>query len=241
MVMKTLILLTTLLFGATLPFGYEHSGIDFDQNGYMYTHPDSGNSTHLYRFSPNLEGEWLWMNFPNVDWEDISIGECLNLDSSECIYLADTGQNYRRHSPVIYEIDASDTNNFYSHWINFEGGNGDVEAIAISEGSLYAIKKDGQSTLYKLDGNLFRVCGRFPLTGYVTGMDMQGSKMTLVYHKGRDYFINEYTMYECQVLSHRQLDFHSTRQVEGVAYRGSTIVAVAEDGTLFEIEEPLEQ
>ena len=235
--MHTLGIALSVFLSAQLPFGHEHSGIDFDRQGAFYTHPDSGNTSHLYKFTTPDKGQWIWLGLPNIDWEDISIGDCLNLGGTECIYLADMGQNYRRHQPTIYEIDANNTDIVHAHRVSFEHGkNDDVEAIAINNGSLYAIKKNGRRELYKLEGTVFKQCGTFDDGGvYVTGMDMDGDDMVISYHRGRDYFLKEYTMNGCEVLSSRELSFHSKRQVEGVAYDGLFIVAVAEDGMVFRI------
>jgi hypothetical protein len=230
------VILAAILVG-TLPFGYEHSGIEVDSQGNIYTHPDSGNSNHLYKFSSIDKGEWMWVNKENTDWEDISIGECLTLDLPECIYLADTGQNAHKHRPKIFEIDPNDMKNIHTHRVDFEGGNGDVEAIAFSNGELYAIKKDGRSDLYRLEGVTFNRCGSLEKDKservYVTGMDIKGDHLVVSYHIGRDYYLKEYVMNGCEVLSSQKLDFHSKRQIEGVAYNGDSIVAVAEDGTVF--------
>jgi len=229
-------ILVAMFFVTTLPFGYEHSGVDFDSYGNFYTIPDSGNSNHIYKFSSVDTGEWLWVNKENTDWEDISIGECLHLDLPECIYIADTGQNAHKHRPKIFEIDPNDMKNIYTRRVDFEGGNGDVEAIAINNGALYAIKKDGRRQLYKLEGDYFKLCGTFDAPGvYVTGMDMEGNKMVISYHRGRDYYLKEYVLDGCRAVSSRKLDFHSKRQVEAVAYSPNGVMAVAEDGTVFNL------
>jgi hypothetical protein len=126
----------------------ESSGVAVSRrhDGVIWSHNDSGHEARLYAL--NLQGELLGIfratNTENVDWEDIALGPCLGA-STDCLYIADTGDNlYRRSSVSIYVIpepdlppDAvglRDTEVAQRFEVRYAEGPQDVEAMAVGPG-----------------------------------------------------------------------------------------------------------
>ena len=225
-------------FSTKLPIGKEHSGVDFSYTGAMYTVPDSGNRNVVYRFYKE-KADAIPMSFPNRDWEDISVATCRSFEALECLYIGDFGINYTgSRMPVVYEVNLSDTRQHVKHVLEYEDYEADTEALMVKGGAIYTIKKDGYRNIYKENRGVLKKCGRLDVSGaYVTGADWQDNRLAIVYHtRGGEYRAKEYVMDGCKVIDSRQLNFSSRRQVEGIAYGEKSIVAVSEDGSVFNID-----
>ena len=226
-------------FSTKLPIGKEHSGVDFSYTGAMYTVPDSGNKSVVWKFYGKEIAEPIYMNFSNRDWEDISIAGCRSFQSLECLYIGDFGTNTTgSRMPVVYEVDLSNPRRHVKHVLEYGDYEADTEALIVKGGVIYTIKKDGYRNLYKEDRGVLKKCGRLDDSGvYVTGADWQDNRLAIVYHtRGGEYRAKEYVMDGCKVIDSRQLNFSSRRQVEGIAYGEKSIVAVSEDGSVFNID-----
>ena len=226
-------------FSTKLPIGKEHSGVDFSYTGAMYTVPDSGNRNVVYRFYKE-KADAIPMSFPNRDWEDISVATCRSFEALECLYIGDFGMNYTgSRMPVVYEVNLSDTRQHVKHVLEYEDYEADTEALMVKGGAIYTIKKDGYRNIYKENRGVLKKCGRLDVSGaYVTGADWgDGDRLVVVFHTpNRVYFVKEYLMDGCRVTDSRLLNFETRNQVESVAYGPDGIVAVAEDGTVFNID-----
>lgn len=68
--------------------------------GLLWTHDDSGEPPYLFATDTTgaVRGTFSVTGARNLDWEDIALGPC---GRSECLYLADTGDNSERRSVVV--------------------------------------------------------------------------------------------------------------------------------------------
>jgi hypothetical protein len=72
--------------------------------GLLWTHDDSGEPPYLFATDTTgaVRGTFSVTGARNLDWEDIALGPC---GRSECLYLADTGDNSERRSMVaLYRV-----------------------------------------------------------------------------------------------------------------------------------------
>ena len=133
-----------------LPIGQEHSGIAFDQHKNLWSHPDSGNPSELYRFSPDYRTSIKLYPPPvNHDFEDLSIGPCRSIVAKECVYLADIGSKGGRykHSPFIYEMNINNLHDYKKYTLPYSDYYADAEAFSIRRGLFYLMRKDGTKKL----------------------------------------------------------------------------------------------
>ena len=218
----------TLIATHEMPRGREHSGAAFGPQGInLYTIPDSGNSSAAYSWN-NGKVEF---EITNYDFEDLDIDACMSVKDSWCFYVADTGQNYKKHPSVIHEI------SFQQPWVSqahLLDTSTDIEAMAVLNGEFLAIKKNGKGILRK--GRSLKRCVDLGIDGYVTGMDALGDKIIVTYHnKDRRYFIEEFLVKDCQVWDRTRLDWSTNRQLEAVTYWDESVVfAVTESGHIYE-------
>lgn len=73
----------------------------------FYAHNDSGDGSRFYaaKLDGNVVGRFTSKTIPNIDFEDIDIGECSTQKGKQCLYLADIGNNmYWRDKIVIHEF-----------------------------------------------------------------------------------------------------------------------------------------
>lgn len=139
--------------------------------GVLWTHNDSGGDPAVYAIS--LRGVELAVfrvrHARNRDWEDIAIGPCLEtVRDTDCLYIADTGDNAGRRSSVdLYIVtepqppDTSrrklvrgDTERASRVRLAYRRGPTDVEALAVSPGGdavLVSKGRDGRIDVFQID------------------------------------------------------------------------------------------
>ncbi len=141
----------------------ESSGVAVSrrQAGILWTHNDSGHENQLY--AVNQQGDVLaTFRVPgatNIDWEDIALGPCPGR-SGGCLYIADTGDNFRRRDSVsIYIVPEPNAsvdrrsgvrNTERARRIDFryEDGPHDVEAMAVGpSGEILLVSKGRRSPI----------------------------------------------------------------------------------------------
>jgi Secretion system C-terminal sorting domain len=153
--------------GSLFPAAPESSGIIYD-DGFIYTHNDSGNPSKFYKINAS-NGDLIQTinitNFTNDDWEEIS-------SDNDFIYIADTGNNLgiRTNLRVLkisksqFINDASTNVNVTAEAINFsyadqtsfptnQLNNFDCESMISLGNYLYLFTKNrgnGQTKIYKL-------------------------------------------------------------------------------------------
>lgn len=133
----------------------------------LWTHNDSGDQPRLYAIDTtaalmatiDVSGAWA------RDWEAMDIGPCPGTEApleSWCLYVADTGDNGRRHESVaIYVVPEPDprrgsesTEVLGVFLFTYEGGARDVEALAVSpRGDVALVTKgrDGRMSVFHVD------------------------------------------------------------------------------------------
>jgi hypothetical protein len=77
------------------------------QPGVFFTINDSGNEPILFAMETTGadRGAWRVRGAMDVDWESGSMGPCASSESTECVYVGDTGDNMARHlTRSIYRI-----------------------------------------------------------------------------------------------------------------------------------------
>ena len=132
----------------------ESSGVAASRQhpGLLWTHNDSGDDAVLYL--TNLKGEDLGRLILEGararDWEDVTLGPCPT-DGSDCLYIADTGDNNHGHSeariyvvrePSAVPIDGTSSAEAWHININYPDRPFNIEAIAASpEGDIWMISK----------------------------------------------------------------------------------------------------
>ena len=153
--------------GSLFPAAPESSGIIYD-NGYIYTHNDSGNPSKIYKIDAN-NGDLIQTinitNFPNDDWEEITA-------DNDFIYIADTGNNlgtrtnlrilkisksqFINNISTSVDVSAEAINFSYADQTSFPSNqlnNFDCESMISLGNFLYLFTKNrgnGQTKVYKL-------------------------------------------------------------------------------------------
>ncbi len=138
----------------------ESSGVAVSrrQSGILWTHNDSGDENRLY--AVNQQGDVLATfrvrGATNIDWEDIALGPCPER-AGKCLYIADTGDNFRRRDSVsIYIVPEPnvsadrprDQNTQPARRVDFRYENGphDVEAMAVGPNGEILLVSKGQGS-----------------------------------------------------------------------------------------------
>lgn len=160
------------LVGELPPVLRESSGVAVSRMNVdvLWTHNDSDNEPVLYAIDITgaILGQFMVENATVRDWEDVSVGPCPLDVSSDCIYVADTGDNLRRRSeysvyivtePRLSEIQHGGTvvPIVASHRLDFlyPDASHDTEGLAVtSKGDIYLATKgwDGTARLFVIPG-----------------------------------------------------------------------------------------
>jgi hypothetical protein len=212
----------------------EISGIDFDRDGVMYAHPDSGNAAEIYTYYGERyeHGSKRRVPIRNRDWEDISV-------VGDYIYILDAYGAKKGRGVTTYVLSTwdQDYNNGMGH--HFDDYPADCEAMAFHNGFFYFIKKDAEGWLYKTNSGKSRKLVQLPGTEgkYVTGMDIAGDKLVISIHEkgpNHDYGIIEFILDDDMIMREYTHTFKTKRQLEAIAYdNDGNIVAVTEGGMLW--------
>jgi hypothetical protein len=143
----------------------ESSGVAVSRRhpGILWTHNDGGDRPNLYvtNLSGKDLGHYRISGADAQDWEDIALGPCPDTDTT-CIYIADTGDNFRRRPEVaIYIVEepsvlpergkrAAKDLRAARIAVRYPDGPHDVEALAVApDGGVFLITK-GQRGRIKL-------------------------------------------------------------------------------------------
>lgn len=131
----------------------------------LYTHEDSGGSAEIYAFQADgtprgthpVNGGFF------IDWEDLALGPCPDDSTSDCLYIADVGDNFRiRGFVVVYAVREPTEDNqpleVIATWtVSYPEGPQDSEAILVHPltGAIYLITKESSadSRVYRLPWN----------------------------------------------------------------------------------------
>ena len=226
----------------------EYSGIDLGYNQQLWSHPDSGNSSELYRFTIGEEKPKV-ATFPisvsNRDWEDLSIGPCRHLIAEKCLFLGEIGGGSGFRHPTIYEFNLDDLNEYSRHDIDYVDRVADAEALAVADDVFFIMKKNGSQDLYREIDSKFVVCGTLDQIpkGYVVAMDIhdeeprvlvsiQTKEKGIWQYRVYEYWLNN--LYECQVQKKKQRTTPTNRQLEAVAYYSEgQAIGLTERGDYF--------
>lgn len=220
----------------------------------FYVHNDSGDSARLFAVNSHglTKAEIEFYKVRARDWEDLTMAPC---GSSQCIYVADFGNNGKRRKDLaiygIYEPSLKKKITVKAKKFGFKYGDGNsynAEGFAYNPGdrNFYIITKGKEANLFKLEAPLKdgmvadKVC-KFKDFGSsrVTGFSIHPSgKFMLVRTYGRVY---EFTQsgkgpITCNGLisneSYRDQGYKE-RQGEAIGYlrEGDGFVSISEDKT----------
>ncbi|UCG85908.1 MAG: hypothetical protein JSW71_18675 [Gemmatimonadota bacterium] len=155
------------LMGELPPVLGESSGVAVSRvnDGVLWTHNDSDNDAVLYAI--DITGELLGTVALEVatvrDWEDVSLGPCVEDRSAHCLYVADTGDNMRQRSvysiyiivePLVsskIDVDSSTQASVQRVDFRYPDAPHDAEGLAVApEGDIYIVTKgwDGTARLF---------------------------------------------------------------------------------------------
>ncbi|HXH75604.1 MAG TPA: hypothetical protein VNJ08_11595 [Bacteriovoracaceae bacterium] len=141
----------------------ENSGIDFSNThqGIYWALNDSGKS-NIYAggIDGASYGKFEITGAPKTDWEDIALAKCFHLPGKDCIYIADTGNNFlKREDFTVYVVEEPSNYKIEGklnvvQTITFKiKGTHDLEAFAVNETKqeFYFISKTKKaSTVFSL-------------------------------------------------------------------------------------------
>ncbi|SMF08457.1 hypothetical protein [Pseudobacteriovorax antillogorgiicola] len=141
----------------SIQFISEASGlaISASQDDMYYHIDDSGNANAVYR--ARQDGSLRDQVFlgQNTDWESLSLGPCL--DSKQCLYVADIGDNmFIRGTYTLYSIDESQLtsgNGVRTIRFRYEDGashNAEGTAVHPQTGDLYIFTKEDQTDVFRI-------------------------------------------------------------------------------------------
>lgn len=131
----------------------ENSGMDLSRQhtDVFWSLNDSGNSATVYAIDINgrTRGEFNVKGATNVDWEDITVAQCIHKPGTECLYVADIGDNRgRRSSFQVYVIEepailSNSTLQVAQKWDFTIPGRLNFEAFSVNEktGEAYMVSK----------------------------------------------------------------------------------------------------
>ncbi len=177
--------------------------------GLIWTVADGGNPARLYGVdSTGAIRRTLSVPVPNIDWEEIAVGDC---GREICIYIADTGDNTgRRTSVTIHRFRepaaaAKAIDSVESLTFQYPTGREDVEAMAVLPGGeilLVSKGRSGRIDLFRLPAATWQsrevataeLVGTLPITPapgsgrLVTGMAVDPGGSAVVVRTYRDLF-----------------------------------------------------
>ncbi len=128
--------------------------------GRLWAHNDSGNAFQLFALSPEgqVQATYSLSGVPpellrEMDLEDIALGPCAPGGEAQCLYLADTGDNFRRRKQVrLYRLPEPDGPSSEPLPVEvlpftYPDGPHDVESLIVEprSGRLAVITKTGKS------------------------------------------------------------------------------------------------
>lgn len=142
------------------------------QSGVLWAHGDGGHKPRLHALAPDGQrrATWKLKGAPVDDWEDLALGPCSLepvLAGSDCLYLADTGDNEGKREvfrvlrlaepqvpPTLPDGPlAVDEAAIEVYPFRFPDGGQDVEALAVLPDTrviLLTKRNDGRSFVYRL-------------------------------------------------------------------------------------------
>ncbi len=177
--------------------------------GLIWTVADGGNPARLYGIdTTGALRRTIVVPVPNVDWEEVTVGDCGN---ETCVYIADTGDNTGRRERVVIhrfrEPGAGITaiSSVESLAFRYPTGREDVEAMAVLGGGdilLVSKGRSGRIDLFRLPAAAWQkhqvvtaeLVSTLPITPtpgtgrLVTGMAVDQTGRTVVVRTYRDLF-----------------------------------------------------
>lgn len=128
----------------------------------LYTHEDSGGAAEIYAFQ--ADGTPRGAHAVNgaffIDWEDLALGPCPDDSSSDCLYIADIGDNFRIRGFVVVYAAREPTGDgqpidVVAKWtVTYPEGAQDAEAILVHPwtGAVFLVTKESaaDSRVYRL-------------------------------------------------------------------------------------------
>ena len=173
----------------------ENSGMDFSRvhRGVFWTHNDANNDARLFAIGLNGEtrAEYLVSGAENVDWEDISLASCLHKPATDCLYIADVGNNKgKRQDFNIYVVEEptilNDKNLSVAQKITFSAeGKQNFESFSVNENNhdFYFIskreKKIGGISVEKAGSTLYSLSRNASSLKEIAKLDFKSIKLTL--------------------------------------------------------------
>ena len=141
----------------------ESSGIAVSRAnpGVLWTHNDSDNDPILYAIdiTGELLGTFALEPATMRDWEDMSLGPCVDDHAARCLYVADTGDNMRQWSvytvyivvePVVSPgigVDPTTVGRVRRLDFRYPGAPHDAEGLAVTPGGdIYIVTKGWEGT-----------------------------------------------------------------------------------------------
>ena len=146
------------LVGQLPPVLNESSGVAVSRRnpGVLWTHNDSDNDPILFAVdvSGELLGTFALESATVRDWEDLSLGPCVDDRTSHCLYVADTGDNTRQQAsytiyvvgePVVLPssgVDRATIGSVQRLDFHYPDGSHDAEGLAVDPGGdIYIVTK----------------------------------------------------------------------------------------------------
>lgn len=173
----------------------ENSGMDMSRvhRGVFWTHNDANNDARLFAIGIDGEtrAEYLLAGAENVDWEDISVASCLHKPASDCLYIADVGNNKgKRQTFEIYVVEEptslSNKNLSVAKKISFSAqGKQNFESFSVNENNhdFYLIskkeKKSNSNVVEKGGSSLYVLAKNSSSLKEIAKLDFNSIKLAL--------------------------------------------------------------